>query len=126
VYGDREPTKGQYAPVVGLFLRQRNADQALTVVGDGKQKRDFTHVSDVVDANIRSMAFNPRAGSMYNVGTGKNHSIIDLARMISNDIEFIPERPAESRETLANNSKIRDQLGWEPTKKIEDYIRSKL
>jgi UDP-glucose 4-epimerase len=126
VYGDREPTKGQYAPVVGLFLRQRNADQSLTVVGDGKQKRDFTHVSDVVDANIRSMAFNPRAGSMYNVGTGKNHSIIDLARMISNDIEFIPERPAESRETLANNSKIRDQLGWEPTKKIEDYIRSKL
>jgi UDP-glucose 4-epimerase len=126
VYGDREPNKGQYAPVVGLFLRQRNAGQPLTVVGDGKQKRDFTHISDVVDANIRAMTFNPLAGTMYNVGTGENHSIIDLARMISNDIEFIPQRPAESRETLANNNKIRDQLGWEPTKNIEDYIRSKL
>jgi UDP-glucose 4-epimerase len=126
VYGDREPTKGQYAPVVGLFLRQRAAGQALTVVGDGKQKRDFTHVDDVVNANIRAMLCNPKPGSMFNVGTGTNHSIIDLAHMISNNIEFIPARPGESKETLADNSKILDQLGWFPTKKIEDYIKGKL
>jgi UDP-glucose 4-epimerase len=126
VYGEREPTKGQYAPVVGLFLRQRAANQPLTVVGDGLQKRDFTHVDDVVEANIKSMLYNPRPGTLFNVGTGRNHSILELARMISSNIEFIPPRPAESRETLADVSKILDQLGWHANKKIEDYIKGKL
>jgi UDP-glucose 4-epimerase len=126
VYGDREPTKGQYAPVVGLFLRQRNAGQPLTVVGDGMQKRDFTHVDDVVDANMKAMLYSPKPGSLFNVGTGRNHSIIELARMISSNIQFIPPRPAESRETLADVSKILDQLGWYANNKIEDYIKGKL
>jgi UDP-glucose 4-epimerase len=123
VYGPREPLKGPYAPVVGLFLRQKKAGEPLTIVGDGLQRRDFTHVNDVVNANILAMDANiADFGEVFNVGTGKNHSIIQLARMISDVVRFIPERPAESRVTLANNSKIRDVLGWIPTEIIEQYI----
>lgn len=129
VYGPREPLKGPYAPVVGLFLRQKKAGELLTIVGDGTQKRDFTHVQDVVEANILAMNSDDlyvKNGEVYNVGTGKNHSIINLARMISNDVRFIPARIGESQETLANNNKILQAFGWKPTKNIEDYISEEL
>lgn len=133
VYGPREPLKGPYAPVVGLFLRQKKAGEALTIVGDGNQRRDFTHVDDVVDANIKAMQFKSNAnlyfsisGELFNVGTGCNHSILELARMISDTVRFIPPRPGESRETKANNNKIADALDWFPTKKIETYIEENL
>ena len=125
VYGPREPLKGPYAPVVGLFLRQAKANKLLTIVGDGLQRRDFTHVDDVVNANILAM-ISPltkhELGTVLNVGTGTNHSIIELARMISSKVEFIPERIGESRETKANNDKIYNMLGWQPTKSIVEYI----
>jgi UDP-glucose 4-epimerase len=123
VYGPREPLKGSYAPVVGLFLRQNKAGETMTIVGDGTQRRDFTHVCDVVDANIRAMNYEGQLhGTVFNVGTGKNNSVLELAKMIGNNIKFIPPRPAESKETLADNSKITKEFGWQPTKKIEDYI----
>ena len=100
VYGDRQPLKGLYAPVVGLFLEQKKAGKPLTIVGDGLQRRDFTHVSDVVEANIDAMMCN-FSGIEINIGTGKNTSVIELANMISDKIEYIPERPGEARETLA-------------------------
>jgi UDP-glucose 4-epimerase len=124
VYGPREPLKGSYAPVVGLFLRQNKAGETMTIVGDGTQRRDFTHVCDVVDANIRAMNYEGQLhGTVFNVGTGKNNSVLELAKMIGDNIKFIPPRPAESKETLADNSKIRTEFGWQPTKKIEDYIK---
>lgn len=131
VYGEREPTKGQYAPVVGLFLRQKRANELLTVVGDGTQRRDFTHVSDVVNANIKAMLFvdesNPSLlGTVFNVGTGRNHSIIDLARMISSEVKFIPARIGESQVTLANIDKIKDYFNWKPIRKLEDYIKAQI
>lgn len=132
VYGPREPLKGPYAPVVGLFLRQKKAGEALTIVGDGNQRRDFTHVDDVVAANIAAMQYNSKetyfaiSGQLFNVGTGCNHSILELARMISDTVRFIASRPAESKETLANNTRIREILGWHPSKKIEDYIKENL
>jgi UDP-glucose 4-epimerase len=123
VYGPREPLKGSYAPVVGLFLRQNKAGETMTIVGDGTQRRDFTHVCDVVDANIRAMNYEGQLhGTVFNVGTGKNNSVLELAKMIGDNIKFIPPRPAESKETLADNSKITKEFGWQPTKKIEDYI----
>ena len=127
IYGPGEPRKGQYAPVIGIFARQRAAGEALTIVGDGLQRRDFTHVSDVVNANILASEASIAAadiGTVLNVGTGTNHSILELARMISDNISFIPERPGEMRETLADNSKIKRVLGWEPSVKLEDYISS--
>ena len=127
VYGPREPLKGAYAPVVGLFLRQNKAGEPMTIVGDGTQRRDFTHVVDVVDANIRAMDYNGNMhGTVFNVGTGKNNSVLELARMIGDNVQFIPPRPAESKETLANNLKIMSQFGWGPTKNIEDYIKENL
>jgi UDP-glucose 4-epimerase len=127
VYGPREPLKGPYAPVVGLFLRQKKAGEALTIVPDGTQRRDFTHVDDVVDANILAMTVDhDRYGEVFNIGTGRNHSILELANMISDKTEFIAPRIGESKETLANNKKAETVLGWAPKKTIEDYIRDNL
>lgn len=124
VYGPREPVKGQYAPVTGLFLRQKCAGESLTVVGDGTQRRDFTHVNDIVEANILA-ATNGVPGELYNVGTGKNHSVIQLAEMISDNITFIAPRPGESKETLADNTKLRS-IGWKQTVELEDYIKEQI
>jgi len=125
VYGDRQPLKGLYAPVVGLFLEQKKAGKPLTIVGDGLQRRDFTHVSDVVEANMDAMMCN-FSGIEINIGTGKNTSVIELANMISDKIEYIPERPGEARETLAEIYKAAVALNWFPRKSIEDYIHEEL
>lgn len=125
VYGPREPLKGPYAPVVGLFLRQKRAGEPLTIVGDGLQRRDFTHVKDVVDANILAMSYEGN-NLLFNVGTGCNHSVLELAKMISDTIRFIPPRQGEARETLANIENIRFAFDWHPSKKIEDYIQEQL
>ena len=127
VYGPREPLKGPYAPVVGLFLRQHKAGQPLTVVPDGTQRRDFTHVYDVVSANIlASIVELENYGEVFNVGTGKNHSVLELANMISNNTTMIEPRIGEAYITLANNEKIRKYLGWTPENSIEDYIKEQL
>jgi len=125
VYGPREPLKGPYAPVVGLFLRQKKAGEPLTIVGDGFQRRDFTHVDDVVEANIRAM-FYEGDSLVFNVGTGCNHSVLELAKMISDTIKFIPPRQGEAKETLADVEQIMFEFDWHPSKKIEDYIQEQL
>jgi UDP-glucose 4-epimerase len=125
VYGPREPVKGPYAPVVGLFLRQKSAGEPLTIIGDGMQRRDFTYVRDVVDANISAIS-NGIPGSVYNIGTGRNNSVYELAKMISDSVKYLPPRLGESRETLACNDKAFKELKWNPVYKIEDYIRERL
>jgi UDP-glucose 4-epimerase len=127
VYGEREPTKGQYAPVIGLFLRQVSQGNPMTIVGDGEQRRDFTYIKDVVDANILCMKCEGElSGEMFNIGTGKNYSINELADMVGGGnykVEFIPERKGESRVTLANRSKAENILGWFPKRDLEGYIK---
>ena len=129
VYGNRQPLKGQYAPVIGIFLRQLAAGEPLTIVGDGEQRRDFTHVDDVVNANIKAALANiddKCFGQVYNVGTGLNHSINEIAAMISDNKINIPARPGEAKISLANNTKLRETFDWEPTVKLEDWIRDAL
>jgi UDP-glucose 4-epimerase len=127
VYGNREPLKGPYAPVVGLFLRQHRAGQPLTIVPDGTQRRDFTHVEDVVQANLLAMEVDhEHYGEVFNVGTGTNHSVLELAAMISDNTVEVEARIGEAYITLANNQKIRDILGWAPTKHIGDYVKEEL
>jgi UDP-glucose 4-epimerase len=128
VYGPREPLKGSYAPIVGLFLRQHKAGESLTIVPDGTQRRDFTHVDDVVQANLLAMVKDnhDRYGEVFNVGTGTNHSVLELAKMISDDTKMIEPRVGEAYITLANNQKLRDTFGWSPTRTIEDYIKQNL
>jgi len=125
VYGERQPLRGQYAPVIGIFLRQRAAEEPLTIVGDGDQRRDFTHVSDVVSANIlaaTSDVDDSAFGQVYNVGTGENHSVNEIANLISDNQVNIPPRIGEARISLANNEKLRKTFGWKPTVKLDDWI----
>ena len=123
VYGPREPLKGPYAPVIGLFKRQKEAGEPMTVVGDGNQRRDFTHVSDVVSANIMS-AMSDIYHDTFNVGTGKNYSINDIVDLIGGQHTNISQRKAESRETLACIDKTIDRLGWQPKINLGDVINT--
>jgi UDP-glucose 4-epimerase len=127
VYGERQPLKGQYAPVIGIFLRQRKDGEALTIVGDGEQRRDFTHISDVVQANILAATKDVNDefyGDLYNVGNGINYSINEIANAISENQINIPARIGESRTTLANNGKLRTIFGWRPQVNLMDWIET--
>jgi UDP-glucose 4-epimerase len=123
VYGDRQPLKGQYAPVIGLFLKQYHESKPLTVVGDGSQRRDFTHISDVIQANILASEVENGFGEVYNIGYGSNYAILDIANMISNDIKFIPPRIGEVQETLASNAKFKDLTGWMPKVSLIEWLQ---
>jgi len=125
VYGERSPTTGQYAPVIGIFLRQKNAGEPLTVVGDGEQRRDFVNVQDVVDANIMSAISNlsdESYGQVYNIGSGENISILEIAKMISDNYIHILPRDGEARTTLACIDKARNTFGWEPKLRVRKWI----
>ena len=127
VFGEREPTKGEYAPIVGLFLRQKLNNEKLTIVGDGLQTRDFTHVQDVVAANLAAHKCRKKKalGEVFNVGSGNNISILELAKMINFPYIHIEERKGEAKDTLADISKTKKILNWEPTKSIKQYIKEK-
>tara|TARA_R110002074_G_scaffold211139_4_gene380469 strand:+ start:7030 stop:7923 length:894 start_codon:yes stop_codon:yes gene_type:complete len=127
VYGPREPIKGCYAPVIGLFKRQLESGSPLTIVGDGNQRRDFTYVDDVVDANIAAMQQSTFKRRVYNVGTGVNYTINDIAEMIAGKeakTVRLPDRPAEVRETLADIKETIEDLGWSPKTRLEDVIKA--
>jgi UDP-glucose 4-epimerase len=129
VYGERQPLKGQYAPVIGIFLRQRDAGEPLTIVGDGNQRRDFTYVGDVVNANILAATKevdNEAFGQVYNVGSGTNYSVNQISRMISDNTINIAPRAGEARISLANNQKLSKTFGWKPTMVLEDWIAAHL
>ena len=132
VFGQRSPTKGQYAPVIGIFRRQRDAGEPLTLVGDGSQRRDFVHVEDVARANylasmlpLKNMAkFNGHdyTGEVFNVGSGKNYSIKEIADAISDNQINIPKREGEMDTTLADISKIGKVIGWQPKIDVLDWV----
>ena len=123
VYGDRQPTRGQYAPVIGLFKKQKDSGKPMTVVGDGLQTRDYTNVKDVVRANILA-AESKRVGNgeVINIGVGKSYSVMDLVDMIGGEHVFIPPRIGESRHTLADVSKASYLLEWKPEINLEDWL----
>ena len=125
VYGDRSPTRGQYAPVIGIFQRQKDAGEPLTIVGDGSQKRDFIHVNDVARANYLAsiMPLKGHAGEVFNVGSGKCVSVQSIADAISDNQTYIPKRPGEMDVTFANISKIANVLGWMPEIDVLDWIK---
>ena len=129
VYGPRAPRKGQYAPVTGIFLRQKESGEPLTIVGDGNQQRDFVHVSDVANANITAAIADIDSeyyGQVFNVGTGINFSIKKIASLISNELIHLPPRPGEARTSLAINTKLKNVFGWEPKIKLEDWIMEQI
>lgn len=124
VYGPRQATEGAYATAIGIFLRQKKMGQPMTIVGDGKQRRDFTNVKDVVAANIAAMR-SKKVGKaeVINIGRGRNFSVNELAELIGGDKKFIPSWPGEARVTLADITKAKKLLGWTPKVKLEDGIK---
>jgi UDP-glucose 4-epimerase len=122
VYGPRARTSGTYGAVFGVFLAQLLAGKPLTIVGDGEQTRDFTFVSDVVDA-LLAVADSDRLGEIYNVGSGSPASVNELVRLLGNPPSVhIPKRPGEPDCTWADISKIRRDLGWEPKISFSDGV----
>ena len=125
VYGERSPTTGQYAPVIGIFLRQKNANEPLTIVGDGSQKRDFVHVHDVANANVLAALTDipdEYYGQVYNIGSGENISILEIAKIISDNYVHIPSRDGEAKTTLSCIDKSKNIFGWEPKFNVKDWI----
>ena len=126
VFGERCPTRGQYAPVIGIFDRQKEAGESLTIVGDGSQRRDFIHVKDVAKANFLA-AITPvdkkYLGEVFNVGSAKNYSVKQIADVISDNQIFIPERQGEMDVTLADITKIGEVIGWKPEIDVLDWIK---
>lgn len=118
VYGPRHPEEGAYSTVIAIFRRQKRLGQPMTIVGDGTQRRDFTFVSDVVRANMMAMMARDVNG-VFNVGTGQNYSVLEIAQMLGGEYTFIPPRLGEAKETRADFAKIQANLGWSPTISFE-------
>lgn len=121
VYGPRQLTEGAYATVIGIFERQKAAVEPLTITGDGEQRRDFTHVSDIVDGLI-AMSTKDWNSDIFNLGTGTNYSINELAGLFKHATKYIPKRRGEARTTLADIKISQDLLGWSPKHTLEDYV----
>ena len=123
VYGERQLLEGAYCLVMGIFVQQRLNNKPMTIRGDGEQRRDFTYVSDVVDANIKaSQSDKVGKGEVINVGNGNNRSVNQIADMIGGD-RITVDPVVEPRETLADNTKAHELLDWKPTMIIEDWVK---
>ncbi len=122
VYGPRQPNVGAYALVLGIFLERKSRSLPLVIHGSGRQRRDFIHVQDVVKANWAAYSSDVGDGSVFNVGSGSNVSVLELAQMISDDLQFEDRRAGDAEVTLADISKIKAILGWSPSISFEDGL----
>ena len=129
VYGPHQLEEGTYATVLGIFEKQYRENKPLTVTGDGEQRRDFTHIDDVVDGIVKcheamhgsvDMRY---AGEIFELGRGVNFSIKEIAEMFGTEIEYIPKRPGEYDVTLCDYSKANETLDYNPVKNIDEYIK---
>ncbi|MGQ2812178.1 SDR family oxidoreductase, partial [Leptospira interrogans] len=121
VYGPRSRTSGTYGAVFGVFLAQKLAGKPFTVVGDGKQTRDFTYVRDVVEA-VFAAAQSDKVGEIYNVGSGATISVNRIVELLKGEVTYIPKRPGEPDSTFADIAKIKKDLKWFPKISIETGI----
>ena len=128
VYGPGEIVEGDWAAVIGIWRRQANAHEPITIVGDGEQRRDFTHVEDIVDGLYRIGFKTEVHEDAWELGTGMNYSINEVYLMFKErfgiDFVYIPEQPGNYRKTLRENNDTVKRLNWKPTDKLRDYILS--
>mgnify|MGYP003112748427 FL=1 len=122
VYGPHQLTDGDYCTVVGIFEKQYENGEELTITGDGFQRRDFTHIDDIVDGMILT-AECETSWETIELGRGNNHSINELAEMFGCGFTYIPARPGEAKETLCNTLISKRLIGYEPTRNLEDYVK---
>jgi len=125
VFGPRARTSGTYGAVFGVFLAQKRAGRPLTVVGDGSQTRDFTYVTDVVEAFV-SAAKSGVQNEVFNVGSGGTYSVNQLISLLGGDTVKIPKRPSEPDCTFADITKISKLLGWSPKVSFEEGVKKML
>lgn len=125
VYGPRSRTTGAYGAVFGVFLKQKLAGTPFTVVGDGKQTRDFTYVTDVADAFVAA-AESRAAGQILNVGSGHSYSINRLVELLRGPVVYVPKRPGEPDCTFADITRIGRDVGWKPKIPLEEGVRRML
>ncbi len=126
VYGPHQLTEGEYCTVIGIFERQYKNKEELTITGDGEQRRDFTHVSDIVDGFVKcGDNINKVNGEVFELGRGENYSINVVAQSFDCGYTYIPKRPGEVQETLCTDTKAKELLGWEPKIDLLDYIEER-
>ena len=125
VYGPRSRTTGAYGAVFGVFLKQKLAGTPFTVVGDGKQTRDFTYVTDVADAFVAA-AESRAAGQILNVGSGHSYSINRLVELLGGPVVYVPKRPGEPDCTFADITRIGREVGWKPKIPLEEGVQRML
>lgn len=121
VYGNRQPQVGSYVPVVGIFFKQYKNNEPLTITGDGQQARDFVNVLDVADINILAAESNLQGYNYFNVGTGKNEKILDIAQKVCYNIKYVEKR-TEPKNTLANVEKAKSMLKWKPNIDLMEWV----
>ncbi len=125
IFGPRARTSGTYGAVFGVFLAQKIHNQPFTVVGDGTQTRDFTYVTDAVDALV-TCASSDVSGEIFNVGSGGTYSVNQLVGLLGGEVVHIPKRPGEPDATFADITKIQQMLGWSPKVSFEEGVRHML
>ena len=123
VYGEGMPLDNAYSACIARFLDFKSRNEPLTVYG-GKQTRDFTYVGDVVKANILAMESDIGLGEVINIGAGKNYSIEEIAKTISDKLVYSKQKEGEPMDTLADNNKAKEMLGWEPTTNLIKWLKN--
>jgi UDP-glucose 4-epimerase len=123
VYGPHQLTEGEYCTVVGIFESQYKEGVELTITGDGEQRRDFTHIDDIVEGLILTAQSDNFEIDTIELGRGNNYSINELAEMFGCGHTYIPERPGEARITLCDISEANKNIGYEPKVNIGDYVK---
>ncbi len=132
VYGPHQLTEGEYCTLIGIFETLYKEDRPLTITGDGEQRRDFTHVDDIVDglikcgeAHLDVWGNGDVNGQLFELGRGKNYSVNEIAASFGDNypIKYIDGKPGEMRETLCTDTLANDILNWKPTINVIDYIK---
>lgn len=128
VYGPLEITQGDWAAVIGLWRNQASTGGPITIVGDGNQRRDFTHIDDIVDALIRIAFSNEKEEGAWELGSGKNYSLMEVYELFRNrfgvEKVHIPNQNGNYRETIREDNAALDKLGWRPKDRLKDYIKN--
>jgi UDP-glucose 4-epimerase len=128
VYGPGELVDSHMAAVIGLWRGQVEKNYPITIIGDGEQRRDFTHIDDIVDGLIRIAESNEKHEDAWELGTGKNYSINEVAKMFIQKFKcikvYMSNQQGNYRETIRINNDAIERLDWKPTDKLEQYIKS--
>ena len=128
VYGPNEILSGKWAAVIGIWRNQIQNNKPLTIIGDGKQRRDFTHVDDIVEGLIKIGFCKKKYNYSWELGSGKNYSLNEVYELFNKKFNskkiHLPDQSGNYKETIRKDNKAIDLLGWNPNKKLEEYIKN--